>query len=70
VSGSYQDTNALANITIAGWSQGCSAVKITASGKSVSVGNVKISSSNGALYVMGLDGVAKAFDANLSITFS
>jgi hypothetical protein len=70
VSGSYQDTNALAIITIAGWSQGCSAVKITAGGKSVDAGNLNISSGNGTVYVTGLEGVARAFDADLSITFT
>jgi hypothetical protein len=60
----------LANITIAGWSQGCSAAKITAGGKSVDVGNLNISSGNGTVYVTGLDGVARAFDADLSITFT
>ena len=70
MSGSYDDTNALANITIAGWPQGCSAVKVMAGGKSADSGNVKIESGNGAVYVTGLEGVAKAFGADLSITLS
>jgi hypothetical protein len=74
VAGSFDDTNALANITIAGWSQesgrdGCSAVKIMTGGKMVDSSNVKITSGNGAVYVTGLEGLAKAFRANWSITF-
>jgi hypothetical protein len=74
VTGSYEDCNALANITIAGWPQdsghaGCSTVKITAGGRSVDSGNVKITSGDGVAYVTGLECVAKAFDANLCISF-
>ncbi|OAG14111.1 hypothetical protein CC77DRAFT_1067362 [Alternaria alternata] len=74
MTGSYEDTNALANITIAGWVQDnslieCSAVKIMSGGRSVDSGNVKITSDNGAVHVTGLEDVAKAFHANLSIIF-
>ena len=45
MTGSYEDTNALANITIAGWVQDnslveCSAVKIMSGGRGVDSGNV------------------------------
>jgi alpha-glucosidase len=74
VTGCYDDTNVLANITIAGWftdsgHAGCSAVKIMASGIDVHPGNVKVTSGNGVVNVTGLEGVAKAFHGNLAITF-
>lgn len=74
MTGSYDDTNALANITIAGWStgsgyDGCSGVRIMAGGKSVYTGDVKITSGNGAIHVAGLENITKAFHANLTITF-
>jgi hypothetical protein len=74
MTGSYEDTNALANITIAGWVQDdslvkCSAVKIMSGGRSVDSGNVKITSDNGAVHVTGLEDVARAFHSNLSISF-
>jgi hypothetical protein len=74
VAGSYDDTNALANITIAGWSQdlgraACTAVDIIAGGESVDSDSVQITSSNGTVYITGLEVVSKAFDRDLSITF-
>ncbi|CAI9633455.1 unnamed protein product [Alternaria burnsii] len=74
ITGSYQDTNALANITIAGWFQDnslaeCSTIKIMSGGRNVDSGNVKIASDNGAMHVTGLEDVANAFHANLSIIF-
>jgi alpha-glucosidase len=75
VAGSYDDSNALANITIAGWSRddgnaACSAVEIMADGKRLDSKNIKIIIDESAVYVTGLEGVAKAFHANLSISFT
>ncbi|KAJ4379014.1 hypothetical protein N0V86_005891 [Didymella sp. IMI 355093] len=72
VTGSYDDTNALANITIAGWSDGdkCNAVEVSAGGQKVSSQDVKIVNDNGAVYVTGLQSVAKAFGADLVVKFS
>ncbi|RYN23236.1 hypothetical protein AA0114_g12846 [Alternaria tenuissima] len=74
MTGSYEDTNALANITIASWVQDnslveCSAVKIMSGGRGVDSGNVKITSDNSAVHVTGLEDVARAFHSNLSISF-
>ena len=74
VSGTYDDTNALANITIAGWTNngshaGCSGVDVFADGKSVESKSVKITNANGTVYVTGLEGVARAFGGDLSISF-
>jgi hypothetical protein len=74
MTGSYEDINALANITIAGWVQDnslveCSVVKIMSGGKSVDPSNVKITSDNGAMHVTGLGDLVRAFHANLSISF-
>jgi hypothetical protein len=38
-------------------------------GRNVDSANVKIASDNGAMHVTGLEDVAKAFHANLSIIF-
>ena len=74
VSGTYDDTNALTNITIAGWTNngghaGCSGVDIFADGKSVESKNVEITNANGTVYVTGLQGIARAFGGDLSISF-
>jgi hypothetical protein len=72
VTGSYDDTNALANITIAGWLDGdkCSTVEVSAGGQKVSSQDVEIVNDNGAVYVTGLQSVAKAFGADLVVKFS
>jgi hypothetical protein len=74
VSGSYHEDNALANITITGWSRdgeyaACSGVVIMAGGKILDSKQVDIITGNSTVYVTGLEGVAKAFHSNLTIMF-
>jgi alpha-glucosidase len=75
-SGSYIETNPLANITIAGWSTDsgdieCSNIEISIDGHIVDGEGVSISSEKGTIYLIGLETLFKdgAFTRSLAITF-
>lgn len=69
VEGSYEDSNPLANLTIAGWTQAApKSITITQGGKKVATSGVKMNADGKALYITGLESaVKKAFSGELEI---
>lgn len=69
VTGNYQDTNPLANVTIPGLSAAPRCVAVYTGGKQVYNGDVKYQYTNGTLFITGLQGATQggAWSSNLEI---
>lgn len=70
--GDYQDTNALANVTIAGLQTASKAISITLGGRQASTQGVETQYANQTLYITGLDVATKggAYNNELVISLS
>lgn len=73
MSGTYRDSNALANLTIVDWNGGaCNSVSITLNGQSTDSSDLKIYEVDGTLHVEGLSSITRkgAFAGNLVLEFA
>jgi alpha-glucosidase len=72
VTGSFEDINPLANITIAGWKgQSCRSVQVSVGGKEMNEQEIKIDQTHGKVLVRGLSSVTSegAFARDLVVKF-
>jgi hypothetical protein len=72
VTGSYPDTNPLANITIAGLTSQPSGLTLSVGGNQVSTNGISQSYSNSTLMLTGLSSVTKsgAWSGNMKLSFT